>query len=49
MMAKLHVAEYLYKSAAPLFDEIHRKINENEPPYVFAGNAECNEPRYSPA
>jgi hypothetical protein len=46
---KLHVADYLYESAAPLFEEIHRKISERNPPYVFAGNAEdyCGDEFYS--
>jgi hypothetical protein len=44
---KLHVADYLYASAAPLFEEIHRKIGEQEPPYVFTGEDYCGDEFYS--
>jgi hypothetical protein len=37
---KLRVVSYLYESAAPLFEEIHRKIDEHEPPYLFTGDPE---------
>jgi hypothetical protein len=37
---KLRVATYLYESAAPLFEEIHRKIGEHEPPYDSTGDPE---------
>jgi len=46
---KLRVANYLYENAAPLFEEIHRKIGEHEPPYHFAGDPEdcCGDEFYS--
>jgi hypothetical protein len=46
---KLHVADYLYESAAPLFEEIHRKIGEHEPPYLYTGDPEdyCGDEFYT--
>jgi hypothetical protein len=46
---KLHVADYLYESAAPVFEEIHRKIGEHEPPYLYTGDFEdyCGDEFYT--
>jgi hypothetical protein len=49
LQEKLRVANYLYESAAPLFEEIHRKIGEHEPPYLFTGAPEdyCGDEFYT--
>jgi hypothetical protein len=49
LQEKLHVAKYLYESAAPLFEEIQRKVAEHEHPYVFTGDPEryCGDEFYS--
>jgi len=46
---KLRLGSYLYESAAPLFEEIHRKIGEHEPPYLFTSDLEdyCGDDFYS--
>ena len=46
---KLRLAEYLYQSAALPFEEILRKIGENEPPYAYTGEPEdyCGDEFYT--